>query len=766
MSGGVTDEDFATYVSQTGKATPEQLEAARKTQAESSKQGAPLSLAEALVQQGVLTAAAREGIEIELHDQQAGGPPQPGPDELGRRPGEDAAGSAAGASPPPRDSVAAKPPGTGPQKPVDAPAESKEPAPRARGRKTLYLVLGGIACAAVLAAVGFALSRLGMLETTTDDAASAAAKDLAARTDLSKITPLRPGAVDLLPMINPETAANGRWVLKDGALVSDRTYETSIRIPWELPEEYDLRVEFTRLEGNEWIRQTLCAAGRTFHWVIACGGNTKYTFFPFAGGYWDNNKTTLTVPACLENGRGYVSVVRVRKGSVSASLNGRQVRYCGSKDYQNIGEPLKPGEPAVLALATWGSPTAFHSIQVLEVTGKGKPVELPWTKPATVDEAFIKAVGAMWPDEQLQQITPKLQAFNPGFDGVVQPTTYAGSLVGLGLLARNIQNLTPLGAFPRLTNLACADGGGRSYVLWDLSPLKGMGLVNADFTNTNVADLSPLKEMKLQNLCVRGTPLADLSPLAGMPLASLDCAWTFVSNLAPLRGMALKGLICNNTRVRHLTPLKGMPLTVLDCSGTLIRDVAPLAGAPLVCLRFSGSPVRDLGPLAGMPLTELRIQNTPVSDLSLLTGMRLARLSCGLTAISDVSPLAGMPLTELDLQGTQVKDLGPLKGMQLRTLNINTMPVSDLSPLAGMPLTWLDIHSTKVADLSPLKGMPLTWLDVRGIQATDFSALKDLPLTDLGIDLKPERDTAILRLVKTLGRINGQGAADVLKTGK
>jgi eukaryotic-like serine/threonine-protein kinase len=123
--------------------------------------------------------------------------------------------------------------------------------------------------------------------------------------------------------------------------------------------------------------------------------------------------------------------------------------------------------------------------------------------------------------------------------------------------------------------------------------------------------------------------------------------------------------------------------------------------------------------------------------------MKLAVLNCLLSAVSDLSPLEGMPLDNLEFGGTQVSDLSPVKRLpHLALLLFNDCPVSDLSPLKGMPLVHLQLRGTKVTDLSPIKEMPLKVLE---------------------IDFKPERDTELLRSIKTLERINGKPVAEFWK---
>jgi hypothetical protein len=110
-----------------------------------------------------------------------------------------------------------------------------------------------------------------------------------------------------------------------------------------------------------------------------------------------------------------------------------------------------------------------------------------------------------------------------------------------------------------------------------------------------------------------------------------------------------------------------------------------------------------------------------------------------------------------------VSDLTPLKGMPLNVLHTAHTRVSDLTPLKGMPLNVLHAEHTRVSDLTPLKGLPLTGLSVAGSRVTDLTPVRELALTLLTCDFQPQRDTEILRSVKTLETINGKPAADLLK---
>ncbi len=207
-------------------------------------------------------------------------------------------------------------------------------------------------------------------------------------------------------------------------------------------------------------------------------------------------------------------------------------------------------------------------------------------------------------------------------------------------------------------------------------------------------------------------------------------------------------------------------VTRLHVNSPVLADITPVAALSGLtrfeawhCLKLT-----DLSPLAGLPLETLHVMYTPLSDLTFVREVPLKELQIQDTHVADLGPLRGLRLEGLNLRATQVRDLSPLKGMPLKSLNLwwNHDRIKDLSPLAGMPLETLDCDNTSVTDLGPLRGMPLRWLSCPA-GVTDLSPLKDSPLRELGCNFVPERDTAILRAIKTLEIINGKAAQEVLK---
>ncbi len=345
-------------------------------------------------------------------------------------------------------------------------------------------------------------------------------------------------------------------------------------------------------------------------------------------------------------------------------------------------------------------------------------------------DQWAKEVAALPAEQQLEAVVKKLQELNPGYDGKMtdwystgRPKIENGVVTELQIISDNVTDVSPVRALTGLKAFSCVGSGqGELGKLSDASPLKGLALTRLFLANTQVSDLSPVVGMQMASLEIPGSLVKDLSPLKGMPLTLLNISNSQVSDLSPLEGMQLGGLQINATLVKDLSPLKGMPLISIGI------DNCPS--------------IQDLSPLKGMKLVSIYMLGTGVSDLS---------------------PLEGMPLTHLNANLTQITDMTPLKGMKLTHLYVSHTGVSDLTPLQGIPITQLVLTSTKVSDLSPLAGMPLEYVYFEQTRVTDWSILKDMSLKGIRLDFNPERDTKLLRSIKSLETINQIPVAEFWK---
>jgi len=371
-------------------------------------------------------------------------------------------------------------------------------------------------------------------------------------------------------------------------------------------------------------------------------------------------------------------------------------------------------------------------------TGEFNPFD---TNPAS--KRWMKDVVALPAEQQVKAVVAKLREINPQYAGQESHKIENGVVTALTFPSDFVTDLLPVRALGGLKVLNCSSGG-RS-ALSDMSPLKGLPLVELDCWNTQVRDLSPLHGMPLETLNLYSTPVSNLTPLEGMKLVSMTCNSTRVTDLSPLKGMPITSFDCNTTQVSDLSPLQGMKLTKLNIVGTQVTSIAALKGAPLTSFSCNSMQVADLTPLKGMLLTDFDCNASKVFDLSPLKGMPLTTVRCNGTQVADLSPLQGMKLTLLDCGNTRVADFSPLKGMRLTELICYSTLVADLSPLKGMPLTTLRCNWTQVSDLSPLKGMPLKVLDVGGARVSDLAPIEHMKLTFLSCCQNPVFDLSPLR---------------------
>jgi hypothetical protein len=255
------------------------------------------------------------------------------------------------------------------------------------------------------------------------------------------------------------------------------------------------------------------------------------------------------------------------------------------------------------------------------------------------------------------------------------------------------------------------------------------------------------------------------------------------------------GLRINTDKVKDISPIRAFnALRTLDCAGShsddyrtgngQLADLSPLKDMNLdrlTHLELAWTRVADSGTVYLKRCKELRflgLASTLVSDRGLANFKDCKNLSMiGLdsTQVTDAGlhHLRDCPnLAELYLAGTQVTDAGlaNFKGCtNLERLNLTGTPTGDvgLANFQGctkLTVLWLMYSNAGNAGLAHFKDCKnLAILHIEGTRITDLSPLEGLPIKELSCDLKLDRDSAILRSIKTLETINGKPAAEVWK---
>ncbi|HYG73778.1 MAG TPA: hypothetical protein VEK08_01995, partial [Planctomycetota bacterium] len=197
--------------------------------------------------------------------------------------------------------------------------------------------------------------------------------------------PKEPRRVNLLPLINPvRDAVVGTWTMREGSLVSDSTGEfppqgrggARLQIPYKPPEEYDLRVSFTRLSGLHCVAVLFPMNGETLTF-IAGGYDNRLAGFEMVNGHGSRvgqNPTTVHRNGWLTNQRQEL-VLQVRKRQARVLLDGSEImrspdNYAGMSTavWYRLNDGALPG------IGSWASPMAFHVIELTEISGTGSPV--------------------------------------------------------------------------------------------------------------------------------------------------------------------------------------------------------------------------------------------------------------------------------------------------------------------------------------------------------------------------------------------------------
>jgi hypothetical protein len=141
-------------------------------------------------------------------------------------------------------------------------------------------------------------------------------------------------------------------------------------LPYQVPEEYDYRVDLTRNSGKSTVCLILTKDGRDF--VLEITGPSGLTGFAYIDGkHIDTNPTGVKFP--LVNGRRYSFLIQVRNTGLKAFVDGQQI-IAWKTDYKNLTPHSGWALPAkgCLGFGSFGSPTTFHAAEIVEVSGRGK----------------------------------------------------------------------------------------------------------------------------------------------------------------------------------------------------------------------------------------------------------------------------------------------------------------------------------------------------------------------------------------------------------
>lgn len=181
-------------------------------------------------------------------------------------------------------------------------------------------------------------------------------------------------AINLMPLIDPEKdTVKGTWRIEKGKLLSGSNMHERIVIPYEPPGEYDFRIVFCRMSGEESVVQYVSQAGRMALWLMGGGRDRIFGFELVNGKMAGSNQTTVRRDRGIQVEQVHTSALKVRRDGVKAYLDGELITQWQT-DFSDARLDRRWDLPdqRLLGVGSWRSPTAFHKIELLEITGRGK----------------------------------------------------------------------------------------------------------------------------------------------------------------------------------------------------------------------------------------------------------------------------------------------------------------------------------------------------------------------------------------------------------
>ena len=198
------------------------------------------------------------------------------------------------------------------------------------------------------------------------------------------------GPVNLIALVDAKRdAIKSEWEVRGRELVLKRTQGPQLlAFRHTPPEEYDFEIEFTLKEGVSEASQIIPLQGRSILWKMGFK-NTNPTLFGFGplldGVPFDvptRQDAVIKRPRLL-SGQRYRSLVEVRKGSLRALINGREVlKWSG--DFKRLGgvaDYVMP-DPKCLGIGGWSGGIIFHKAEV-RAPGSVPVVDTTPAAPAT-----------------------------------------------------------------------------------------------------------------------------------------------------------------------------------------------------------------------------------------------------------------------------------------------------------------------------------------------------------------------------------------------
>lgn len=252
------------------------------------------------------------------------------------------------------------------------------------------------------------------------------------------------------------------------------------------------------------------------------------------------------------------------------------------------------------------------------------------------------------PDDNFEQAIIDL-----GFDDILDDyvlTSNINEVGGLGLISRNISDLTGIEGFRDLLNLDLSDN---NLSFADLS--KNKVLRNLNLSGNQFKSIDLTKNIELESLKIDNNYLTELDVSKNIELSTLQLDENNLSEID----------VSNNTGLGYLTLINNS-LTKIDVKNNL-------------------------------KLSNLRLDRNEISEVDVKRNINLKRLSLSYNNISSIDVSKNKVLEILNLNFNKLSKINVYLNTNLNSFRVSNNKLDDLDVTNNLDLTTLDISNTGLA---------------------------------------------------------------------
>jgi hypothetical protein len=180
--------------------------------------------------------------------------------------------------------------------------------------------------------------------------------------------------IDLLNLVgNQAKVTEGSWST-DATGLKSAGDSNSILLPYSPPEEYDLRVTFTRIRGNDTIAIICPLEHGTVNWIASGWNGDTFGFAHLTSNRGWVTITKSSIPNGVVKGVRYTAVIRVRKAGVKALFNDQLISEFAGDGTGYRCDPSEINGVRVIGFSAKES-VVISSVEIEEISGHGHSVK-------------------------------------------------------------------------------------------------------------------------------------------------------------------------------------------------------------------------------------------------------------------------------------------------------------------------------------------------------------------------------------------------------